>query len=65
MLIIDRFDGEWAIIEYDGQIFSLPRSLLPESAKEGDVVKLSVVIDYEATSERKKKAKSLLDGFFQ
>ncbi len=30
MLVIDRFEGDMAVIEYNGKTFDLPRSLLPE-----------------------------------
>lgn len=41
MLIIDRFEGDFAVVEYkEGRTFNLPRSLLPPGAKEGDVLQL-------------------------
>ncbi len=63
-MIIDRFEGEWAVIEHDNLIFNLPCSLLPRSAKEGDVIQISVIVDQKATNQQKKKAESLLDNFF-
>ncbi len=38
MLIIDRFEGDIAVIEDGGETFDIPRSLLQENAGEGDVV---------------------------
>lgn len=64
MLIIDRFEEDWAVIEYDNQIFKLPRNLLPKTAQEGDVLNISISIDKEATSKRRKDSDSLLDDFF-
>ena len=64
MLIIDRLEGNWAVIEYDGQMFNLPRSLLPQAAKEGDIIRIAVTVDKQATATLRKNAKSLLDNFF-
>ena len=35
-LIIDRIENGFAVVESDTESFSLPMSLLPEGAKEGD-----------------------------
>lgn len=64
MFIIDRFEENWAVIEYDNRMFNLPRSLLPKTAKEGDVINIAVTIDQESTLKQKRKAESLLDNFF-
>ena len=50
MYIIDRFEGNWAIIEYERQTFNLPRQLLPPEALEGDVVTISIKVDVKATA---------------
>jgi len=41
--IIDRIeDGDWAVLEGDGEVkVTIPRSWLPVSAREGDVVTAS------------------------
>ncbi|GAW94350.1 DUF3006 domain-containing protein [Calderihabitans maritimus] len=64
MLVIDRFEGDMAVIEYNGKTFDLPRSLLPEEAKEGDVLKISIEIDKEETEKRRKKIEKLMDELF-
>lgn len=65
MYIIDRFEGDWAIVETENRTtFNLPRSVLPTDLKEGDVINIKVSIDPEATIQRSKNAKSLLDSFF-
>ncbi len=66
MYIVDRFEGDWAIVETETRTtFNLPRSVLPADLKEGDVIYIHVGIDSEATIQRSKKARSLLDNFFQ
>lgn len=65
MFVIDRFEGDWAIIETeDRHTFNLPRFVLPPSIKEGDVINLQAGIDLVATKERAEKAKRRLGNFF-
>lgn len=65
MYIIDRFEGDWAIIETENStLFNLPRSVMPTDLKEGDVINILVSIDTESTIQRSKSSKSLLDNFF-
>jgi len=65
VLIIDRFEGDWAIIETENrQTFNFPRFILPPGIKEGDVISIQVGIDLVATKERAEKSERLLDNFF-
>jgi len=51
--IIDRFEGEWAVAEFDERkIFYFPRFLLPETAAEGDVLRFEMKVDREETEKR-------------
>ncbi len=62
-LIIDRFEGELAVCEYEkGKTLDLPTALLPANAKEGDVLRLTV--DREATEQLKNHAESLRKRLF-
>ncbi|ADY54736.1 hypothetical protein Sgly_0370 [Syntrophobotulus glycolicus DSM 8271] len=64
MYIIDRFEGEWAVITTnDRKTFHLPKALFP-AAKEGDVIQIKVIVDQAATVQRKDRAKKLFDHFF-
>lgn len=38
MIVVDRFEGERAVLEVDGELVDVPRSALPTGAKEGDVL---------------------------
>ncbi|MEQ6360494.1 DUF3006 domain-containing protein [Thermoanaerobacter thermohydrosulfuricus] len=62
--IIDRFEGNWAVIEYGSRTFNFPKELLPKEAKEGDVLKFDVIIDMEETEKRKKAAEDLAEDLF-
>ncbi len=65
MLIIDRFEGDYAVIEYNNSTFDLPRSLLPNDAKEGDVLNISMTIDQEKTKQQKDKVTKLMEDLFE
>lgn len=44
--IIDRFEGDWAVLEVEGQrMWQVPREFLPEQAKEGDCLSFSFQIE--------------------
>lgn len=61
-LIIDRFEGEWAILEWEpGHTFLFPRALLPPEGREGDALVVSTSIDRDETIRRKKRIQGLLD----
>lgn len=59
-IIIDRFEGPYAIVEIDnGDFMNMPKALLPNMANEGDVI--SIEIDEEATERRRERIKHLLE----
>ena len=58
MLIIDRFEGKFAVIEDGDSHFEIERSLLPDNACEGDILVKNnehYQIDENAAEERRKK----------
>lgn len=65
MIILDRFEGEWAVLEWDGKTFSFPRVLLPRDCREGDVLQVSCSVDPNETSRRREKVKKLEDELFR
>ena len=60
--IIDRFEGEFAVVEATGKTYNIPKDLLPSDAKEGSVIEISV--NEAETDKRFKEAKSLLKSLF-
>jgi hypothetical protein len=66
MKIIDRFEGDFAVIE-DGETFvSVDRRLVCEAACEGDVVELydgRYITDAKATAERREAFAARLKRF--
>ncbi|MBF7084379.1 DUF3006 domain-containing protein [Desulfallas sp. Bu1-1] len=64
MLIIDRFEEDWAVIEFGQKIFNIPKFLIPPNAREGDVINIQITLDREATDVRAKANKQLADEIF-
>lgn len=62
-VIIDRFEGEYAVVEIEvAKYVNIPKILLPNS-KEGDVIKIE--IDKKETEERKKNIQKLMNTVFE
>ncbi|HHY94158.1 MAG TPA: DUF3006 domain-containing protein [Firmicutes bacterium] len=60
MLVIDRLEGEWAVLEWEGRTFRVPRDFLPEEVKEGDCLRWQLEVDASATEARRIKIRALL-----
>lgn len=60
-MIIDRFEQEWAVIEYQKKTFKIPISLMPAGAREGDVIEIDVSINNQATTFRSHEIDSLVN----
>lgn len=65
MFIIDRFEGDWAVLELDRVTFHIPKVLLPDGAREGDVVEIEISIDEKAAAEREQRIEKLADDLFE
>ncbi len=68
-MIIDGFEGKYAVIELDNGTFeNIPKTLLPNNAKEGDVLKQNTDGSYKVeqtnTDERKTNIKNRLFDMF-
>lgn len=68
-LIIDRFEGDLAVIEVDGQVMkNIPKTDIPVTAKEGDVLKSvngTYEIDVEETKRIKEEAERLMKDLWR
>lgn len=61
-VIIDRFEGDYAIVELPDETFvDVPRVLFPD-AKEGDVI--DIIVDKDETEKRKKHIADLMSKLF-
>ncbi len=65
MIIIDRFEGEIAVVEYAEKFYDIPRAWLPVVAKEGDVIVLSLSVDQDETARRKAEIERKMEDLFE
>lgn len=63
MNVIDRFENDIAVIETDGIMIEINRSLFPENACEGDVVEEvdgKWIVDVSATEKRRTEIREFM-----
>lgn len=63
MIILERFEGSKALIETDGEILAISRSLVPEDAREGDMLVFlngRYAVDRMTTQQRREEISSRL-----
>jgi ribosomal protein L21E len=66
--IIDRFEGDIAVVDIDGKTKDFPKKIFPKEAKTGDVVVIegdSVKVLKEETEKRRKEIERLMDELFE
>lgn len=66
--IVDRFEGDFAIVELEKGFEKIAKGKLPSNVKEGDVIVIErdrIYVDLEETNKRKNKIKGLMDKLFQ
>lgn len=68
-VVIDRFEGNYAVCEKeDMTIINIERFLIPEKAKEGDVLVIDgeiIRIDIIETQKRKNDIKKLVEDLWE
>ena len=63
MLIIDRFEGDFAVVETSNGIVNIPRTDMPPAAQEGDVLVLD--LDKTGTEARKERINGMMNKLFK
>lgn len=66
-MVIDRIEGEYAVVEKDGEMVDIPLYMLPEDVREGDVLKIldgEYIIDNTSAEEQKEELFSRLENLF-
>ncbi|OAB27364.1 DUF3006 domain-containing protein [Paenibacillus macquariensis] len=66
--IIDRFEGDFAVVEIEGQTEDILKSHLPADAKIGDTLVFNenkITLDKSDTEIRKKEIINLMDELFE
>lgn len=62
--IIDRIEGEYVVLEVEGEMIDIKKTLMPKDIKEGDIVELvdeKYVILVDKTAERKRFIEDLFN----
>ncbi|MEW9123306.1 MAG: DUF3006 domain-containing protein [Thermotaleaceae bacterium] len=55
MFVLDRIEGDRALIEWGEEIIEIPLVLLPTGVKEGDLLRISISIEENETEARKER----------
>lgn len=68
-LIIDRFEGNFAVCEMENkEIIDIERSRIPKEAKEGDILVINsdkIYISYEETEKRRSEIERLANELWK
>lgn len=68
MIILDRYEGDFAVLEEDGALKNVPRNLLDDNIKEGSVIikkENKYILDKEKTAARLKRIAELQKSLFK
>lgn len=66
--IIDRFEGEFAVVEIDGKTIDFPKYIFPKEADVGDVVIIDgekVTIDKKETEKLRREIEELMNEVWE
>lgn len=63
--IIDRFEGDYAVIEYHDKVYKLPKVFLPGEVFEGEVLDVIVMLDDAETLRMKTEVRKLIDDAWE
>lgn len=68
VFVIDRFEGDYAVLEQNGKTCNVPKKMVQASAREGDVVARIEdrwEVDREATARRKAEIEALAESLWR
>lgn len=66
--IIDRFEGEWAVLEFETGMEDILKTTLPKNISVGDVLVFgdtTITIDTDARKQREAEIDRLADELFE
>ena len=61
--IIDRFEGDFAIIECNNKTYNIKKEILPKNVKECDILEIN--INETETGKRKQNSENLMDNIWK
>lgn len=64
-LIIDRFEEQWAVVEFGDKTFNMPREIFPPYIKEGDILNLTLNVEESETKKNLSQTQRLLDELME
>lgn len=63
-IIVDRFEGDFAVVELpNGRMIDCPKALLPDNVEEGSILK--IIVDETATNEKLKRVTERMNKLFK
>lgn len=68
MIVLDRFEGDFAVIEEDGVMKNIPKELIDKNATEGSILIKKgnrYTTDENETAARRKKIAELQNSLFE
>jgi len=63
--IVDRVEGDYAIIEYNDKMLNLPKVFLPKEVREGDMLDVIILLDYDETNKLKSEINELMEDVWE
>ncbi|WP_102399284.1 DUF3006 domain-containing protein [Haloimpatiens massiliensis] len=66
--IIDRFEGNFAVVELDNEkMIDIERAKIPKEAKEGDVINIGeeIKVDVDETKRRKDEIEKMVEDMWE
>ncbi|HEY8364261.1 MAG TPA: DUF3006 domain-containing protein [Haloplasmataceae bacterium] len=60
LFIVDRFEGDYVVIEYGRKTFTLPKEILPQGINEKDVIDITIKVNSLETEKRQKLIMNIL-----
>jgi Protein of unknown function (DUF3006) len=63
--IIDRFEGDIAVVEINGKTQDFPKSIFPKEAEVGDLVIIEVTVDKKATVKLRREIEELMNEVWE
>lgn len=58
---IDRFEGDFAVVLVESESFDIPKKMISEDAREGDIVYITITNSIEETENQEDLARNILN----
>lgn len=63
--IVDRFEGDYAVIEYSDKRLNLPKVFLPKEVHEGDVLDVIIMLEDNETARMRSEIEELAEAVWE